>query len=103
MCPVVDQCEPVSTEASPVTVTAEVALNSASKKFVLVPELEDTGNISSAVPKIMSAVKATATVCVAESLARFFISGSNLSALTRRIGPTFGPKSRTLDYLESAK
>ena len=73
---------PVSTDARPVTVMADVALKSASKKFVDLPELDEIGSIRSVVPKMMRAVKAAATDCVAESFPRFFISGSNLYALT---------------------
>jgi hypothetical protein len=78
VCPVVDQYVPVSTLAKPVTVIAEVALKIASKKLVAWPDAEDIGIIRSAVPIIMSTVKAMAIDCVADSFERVFIAGSNL-------------------------
>ena len=71
----------MSTVVSPVTVIAEVATNSASKKFVTVPVLEDIGIIKSAVPMRIRTVKAIAISLVAESCERFFIAGSNLYLL----------------------
>jgi hypothetical protein len=61
----------------PVTVTAEVEVKSASKKFVTEPLLEDMGIMSKNVPSRMMAVKAAAISCVADSFGKFGISGSN--------------------------
>jgi hypothetical protein len=68
----------VSSGVSPVTVTAEVDTNRASKKFVTVPVLDEIGNIRRAVPIRIKAVKAAAIDCVADSLGSIFIAGSNL-------------------------
>lgn len=73
-CPVVDQWASESKVVRPVTVTAEVEVNRASKKFVTVPALDAAGNISKKVPKRIRAVKAAAISCVADSLDSFGIS-----------------------------
>lgn len=67
----------MSKVVSPVTVTAEVEVNSASKKLVIRPDLEDIGIMSKNVPSKIRAVKAAAISCVADSLDNFGISGSN--------------------------
>jgi hypothetical protein len=74
---------PVSRDASPVTVKDEVEVKRASKKFVALPELDETGSIRRIVPRTIRPVNAAAIDWVAESLTGFFISGSNLSAPTR--------------------
>jgi hypothetical protein len=56
----VDQWVSESRVVSPVTVTAEVEVKSASKKLVMVPDLDAAGNISKKVPKRIRAVKADA-------------------------------------------
>lgn len=62
----------------PVTVTAEVAVNRASKKFVIVPALDAAGNMSKNVPRRIRAVKAAAINCVADSLDSFGISNKSI-------------------------
>jgi hypothetical protein len=62
----------------PVTVTAEVEVNSASKKFVTVPALDAAGNINRNVPRRIRAVKAVAINCVELSLGSFGISGKTI-------------------------
>jgi hypothetical protein len=66
--------------AKPVTVIAEVAVKIASKKLVTCPDAEEAGIIKRPVPNRIRTVKARAIDCVAESLDRVFIAGSNLSA-----------------------
>jgi hypothetical protein len=61
----------------PVTVIAEVAVNKASKKLVIDPDLDAIGSMSKNVPSKIRAVKAAAISCVADSLDKFGISGSN--------------------------
>jgi hypothetical protein len=78
MCPVVDQWVAESTVVRPVTVTAEVEVNKASKKFVTVPALDATGNISKKVPKRIRAVKAVAINCVEDSWDSFGISAKTI-------------------------
>jgi hypothetical protein len=67
----------VSRVVRPVTVTADVEVNSASKKFVTEPLFEEIGIMSKNVPRRIRAVKAVAISCVADSLGNFGISGSN--------------------------
>jgi hypothetical protein len=67
----------VSRVVRPVTVTADVEVNSASKKFVTEPLFEEIGIMSKNVPRRIRAVKAAAISCVADSLGNFGISGSN--------------------------
>lgn len=78
MWPVVDQCVALSIVVSPVTVTAEVEVNKASKKLVTVPVLDAAGSISKKVPKRIRAVKAAAITCVEDSLDRFGISNKSI-------------------------
>ena len=77
-CPVVDQCVAESSVVRPVTVTAEVDVNKASKKLVTVPVLEAIGSMSKKVPRRISAVKAAAINCVDESLDKFGISAKTI-------------------------
>jgi uracil phosphoribosyltransferase len=69
-----------------VTVTAEVEVKRASKKFVTVPVLDAAGNMSKKVPRRIRAVKAVAINCVEDSLGSFGISDKSilLSAIDAR-------------------
>jgi hypothetical protein len=60
-CPRNDHWVWVSRVPRPVTVTAEVAVKNASMKRVVLPGAAEAGNMSSAVPSRIVAVKATAT------------------------------------------
>jgi hypothetical protein len=62
----------------PVTVTADVEVKSASKKFVTVPALDAAGNMSKNVPSRIRAVKAAAINCVEDSLDSFGISDKTI-------------------------
>jgi hypothetical protein len=62
----------------PVTVTAEVDVKRASKKFVTVPALDAAGNMSKNVPRRIRAVKAAAINCVEDSLDSFGISDKTI-------------------------
>jgi hypothetical protein len=62
----------------PVTVTAEVEVNNASRKFVTVPALDAAGNMSKNVPRRIRAVKAAAINCVEDSLDSFGISDKTI-------------------------
>jgi hypothetical protein len=91
-CPVLDQWVAESTVVKPVTVTAEVEVKSASKKFVTVPDLDATGNMSKKVPRRISAVKAAAINCVEDSLDSFGISDKTiLLTLNQAAGNTHWP------------
>jgi hypothetical protein len=63
---------------NPVTVTADVAVKSASKKFVTVPAFDAAGNMSRKVPRTIRAVKAAAINCVEDSLDSFGISDKTI-------------------------
>ena len=63
---------------NPVTVTAEVAVKRASKKFVTVPAFDAAGNMSRKVPRTIRAVKAAAINCVDDSLDSFGISNKTI-------------------------
>ena len=84
--PVVDQWVSESRVVRPVTVTAEVEVKRASKKFVIVPVLDAAGNMSKKVPRRIRAVKAAAISCVADSLDSFGISDKSilLRSITER-------------------
>ncbi len=56
------QCVAVSTTVSPVTQTADVAVNSASKKFVTDPERDEIGSMSNPVPSSVATAKAATTL-----------------------------------------
>ena len=56
-CPKADQYEAVSLTTSPVTHTAEVDVNNASEKEVILPSLEETGSIRSSAPIRITAIK----------------------------------------------
>ena len=60
-CPNALQCVAVSTTMSPVTHTAEVAVNSASPGLVICPDVVEIGSMSSTVPTPMAAAKASTT------------------------------------------
>jgi hypothetical protein len=62
-CPYVDQCVPVSTATSPVTHTAEVEVNSASRNRGESPDSVDAGSMSRPVPIMIASRKPLTTTC----------------------------------------
>jgi len=59
---------PVSTTTSPVTHTADVEVNKASKKPTLLPSLADIGNVNKTAPVSISKAKPTAKIWVGFNL-----------------------------------